>query len=162
VYGEVGLIWKERRLAYGLTVCRAAFLLPLVWSARHPGFYQQGTLVRRSVFDGMGGFSPQFALTADGHFWQKASAHKFRFAYVGATTGLFRIRAGQLSQARTQMRKEARNHRAELPGHANWLQRLAGSLIWRCYGMAYVSRRLRAGGRLRMASMVGTDPTGDV
>jgi GT2 family glycosyltransferase len=61
---------------------------------------QQATLVRRDVFESLGGFDCSYSLIADSDFWLRAIDAGFKMAYVDRVCATFMLQQGQLSSNR--------------------------------------------------------------
>lgn len=68
---------------------------------------QPGTIIRRSLFDELGGLDESFRLAADLDFFARALRRGARFGFVNQEVAAFRLHAGQLSKNEDEARIEA-------------------------------------------------------
>lgn len=101
--------------------------LHAVYRAGGSGMLQQGTLLRRKIFDDLGGFDDRWRFVADADLWFRAAERGFRFVRIThPPVAAFRMRAAQLSHAHAAaMRAE---HAAMLSSHG--VQAGGASLRW--------------------------------
>jgi glycosyltransferase involved in cell wall biosynthesis len=97
VYGVVDFIDFAGRYQHSWRSARPEDLLHL-YRAGYSPLLQQGTLFRRQVFEGVGGFATDLRLVGDADFWWRALDAGFRFRESGPPpVGAFRLHSGQLS-----------------------------------------------------------------
>lgn len=98
IYGVVDFIDNAGRYVHSWRSARPADLLTL-YRAGYSPLLQQGTLFRRQVFDGIGGFSTNLRLVGDADFWWRALDAGFRFCESAPPpVGALRLHPGQLSR----------------------------------------------------------------
>lgn len=157
IYGRVSYTDAEGRVLGAFPVEKQPRRLASLMAAGIPPFTQQGTLVRRTCFDQLGGFDLQYRLAADFDFWARAVRAGFSFRYLPVEVGSFRLRKGQLSadQGRVQSEME-KIVAAHLPGRS----RLALASVRACFRLRHLpeilTRRLRTG-HWRTAGSIGGD-----
>jgi len=130
LYGSVDFIDGDGRFLRSWRPAREAALLPLYQSGFSP-MLQQGTLIRRELFQELGGFSTKYRYVADADFWFRALEADARFRYGGpATVAAFRLHGAQITQQK-KVAMEA-EHQAMVEEHGGIRSSLtARAEFWR-------------------------------
>jgi glycosyltransferase len=87
---------------------------------------QPGTIIRRSVWEKLGGFDLSYRSAGDLDFFVRALCAETRFAFVNAEVASFRLHAGQLSKRRAEVETETTRALEPLAALPNSL-----SALWR-------------------------------
>lgn len=145
-YGTVDFIDGDGRFLRSWRPAREAALLPLYQAGFSP-MLQQGTLIRRELFENLGGFSTKYRYVSDADFWFRALEADAEFRYVGpATVAAFRLHEAQITQQK-KVEMEA-EHRAMVDNHGGPQSSLATKAEfwrWRCRNAgSYLERWHRA------------------
>lgn len=146
LYGSVDFIDGDGRFLRSWRPAREAALLPLYRAGFSP-MLQQGTLIRRELFQKLGGFSTKYRYVADADFWFRALEAGAGFRYDGpATVAAFRLHGAQITQQKkTEMHAE---HAAMVDDHDGPQSSLATKAEfwrWRCRNAgSYLERWQRA------------------
>lgn len=130
LYGPVDFIDCEGRFLRSWRPAREEALWPLYQAGFSP-MLQQGTLIRRDLFEKLDGFSTQYRYVADADFWFRAIEAGAHFRYDGpATVAAFRLHGAQITlQKKTEMEAE---HRAMVRDHGGpQLSVLTRAEFWR-------------------------------
>jgi len=157
IYGRVSYIDAEGQVLGAFPVESRPRRLASLMAAGIPPFTQQGTLVRRTCFDQLGGFDSQYPLAADFDFWVRAVRAGISFRYLPVETGSFRLRKGQLSADQGRVRSEIETIIAT---HLPRQGRLARARVQACFRLRHLpeilSRRMRTG-HWRTAGSIGRE-----
>ena len=113
VYGRVGLIDGTGERIGTLPVARHGGDLGALLARGIMPLAQPGTVIRRKVFDRLGGFDESYRIAGDLEFFVRALLAGGRFAFANARVASFRLHGGQLSKQRVEA--EAETRRALLP-----------------------------------------------
>jgi hypothetical protein len=125
-YGRVALIDGRGARVGSLPVARRAADLPALLAGGIVPMAQPGTVIRREVWEKIGGFEPSYRLAGDLDFFVRALAAGVRFGFVPADVAEFRLSAGQLSKRRMEMETETARALAPLAGG-----RRSAAALWR-------------------------------
>jgi glycosyltransferase len=99
-YGRVELIdGRGGRIGELPVARRGGDLAPLLARGLVP-LAQPGTVIRRAVWEKLGGFDETYRLAGDLDFFVRALAGGAQFKFVAQTAAAFRLTAGQLSKER--------------------------------------------------------------
>lgn len=145
-YGAVDFIDGDGRFLRSWKPARETALLPL-YQAGYSAMLQQGTLIRRELFEKLGGFSTKYRYVADADFWFRALEAGARFHCDKSTTvAAFRLHRAQITQQKKiEMQAE---HRAMVRDHGGQKSSLAAKaefMRWRLRNAgSYVERWHRA------------------
>lgn len=145
-YGPVDFIDADSRFLRSWRPASEKALLPL-YRAGYSAMLQQGTLIRRELFEKLGGFSTKYRYVADADFWFRALEAGAQFRYAGsATVAAFRLHRAQITQQKKiEMQAE---HRAMVRDHGGQKSSLAAKaefMRWRLRNAgSYVERWHRA------------------
>lgn len=112
-YGRVELIDGRGGRVGALPVARHAGDLAALLARGIMPLAQPGTVIRRRVWEKLGGFDESYRLAGDLDFFVRALADGARFEFVNAAVAAFRLSAGQLSKRRAE--SEAETGRALAP-----------------------------------------------
>lgn len=97
-YGPVDFIDTDSRFLRSWRPAREKALLPL-YRAGYSAMLQQGTIIRRELFEKLGGFSTKYRYVADADFWFRALEAGARFHCDKSTTvAAFRLHPRQITQ----------------------------------------------------------------
>ena len=107
VFGRVRLIDGSGRRIGELPVARRGTDVGALWARGIIPFAQPGTVIRRRIWDKVGGFDLSYRNAGDLDFFVRAHAAGARFAFVDAEVAAFRLSAGQLSKRRTEVEAES-------------------------------------------------------
>ncbi len=105
-YGEVTLIDGRSARIGALPVARRAGDLAALLARGIVPLAQPGTVIRREVWEKLGGFDESYRLAGDLDFFVRALVAGVSFAFVPATVAAFRLSAGQLSKGRAEREEE--------------------------------------------------------
>jgi GT2 family glycosyltransferase len=94
-YGRVELIDPQSARIGALPVARSPLDLPALLARGIMPLAQPGTVIRRSVWESLGGFDESYKLAGDLDFFVRAVQAGVRFQFVDTTVASFSIRAGQ-------------------------------------------------------------------
>lgn len=101
VYGNCDFVDYFGRLIYSFASAQPNDLPALFRSGFMP-FNQQTVIFRRSLYDKLSGFDERYCLSADKHFFARASKVGASFSKLeGLPVACFRIHRGQLSNAKS-------------------------------------------------------------
>jgi glycosyltransferase involved in cell wall biosynthesis len=145
VYGRVDFIDCEGRFLHSW-LSAAPRHLRCLFSTGYSPILQQGTLFRRDVFVGVGGFQEAYKLVGDADFWYRALEQGFSFHRdVSLPAAAFRLHSRQLSRLnRTESLLE---HQQMIASHRPARERVRGllaMLLWRISNWrGYLVRALR-------------------
>lgn len=145
-YGPVDFVDSDGRFLRSWKPAMEKALFPL-YKAGYSALLQQGTLIRRELFESLGGFSTKYYYVADADFWFRALEANARFSYDGSTTvAAFRLHPAQITQEKkAEMQVE---HRAMVSDHGGQQTSLSTELAflrWRLRNAgSYVERWHRA------------------
>ncbi|MES1166795.1 MAG: hypothetical protein ABUL68_02235, partial [Pseudomonadota bacterium] len=132
MFGRVALIdGRGARLGELPVAHRGRDVAPLLARGIVP-LAQPGTVIRRSVWEKLGGFDETYRVAGDLDFFVRAILAGARFEFAGARVAAFRLSAGQLSKRREEV--EAETRRALAP-------------------LAFAPRSLAALGRFRLGNL---------
>jgi glycosyltransferase involved in cell wall biosynthesis len=145
LYGPVDFITGEGVFIHCWHSAPPRDLLPLFRSGVSP-LLQQGTLFRRDLFDGLGGFCERWQFVADADFWWRAAESGARFhRSTHPPVASFRMHSAQLSQV--YKRRMADEHREMVRSHGCHPSRLRSCWAISRYRAAhwqnYLARALR-------------------
>ena len=97
-YGNGDFVDTQGRFLYSLEAPSAAALLSL-FEAGFFGFLPHAAVIRRAVFDELGGFDQRFRHVADMEFFARACLAGKRFATIPyPSVAVFRVHPGQISR----------------------------------------------------------------
>jgi hypothetical protein len=105
-YGDVETLDAAGQSIGRVTVAPDPSWVPALLQEGISPLMQQGTLFRRDLVRGLGGFDPRYRLCADLDFWLRAYAGGAGFRYYPIRVAQFRIRGGQLSGDTARTRRE--------------------------------------------------------
>lgn len=108
---------------------------------------QPGTVIRREVFERLGGFDETYRVAADLDFFARALLAGARFEFVAAKVASFRLRVGQLSKQAAE--REAETARALRPLN-NWRRSIGALWRFRVANLATYANRIRRHGWVSM------------
>ncbi len=125
VYGNCDYADEAGRFLYSSAAAEPRQLAPLFRRGVF-GFAQPTAVFRRSVFDGVGGFSEALRQAADADFFRRALLSGARFARLGgAPLACFRLTSRQLSRTGEDLSK------AEMAAQAGGATRRDAATEWR-------------------------------
>lgn len=116
LYGRVDLIDRHSRRIGELPVARRPADLPALFAADVIPLAQPGTIIRRGIFERLGGLDESYRIVGDMDFFARALALGARFAFTNAVVAEFRLVAGQLSKHREEVAAETSRALAPLAG----------------------------------------------
>jgi GT2 family glycosyltransferase len=105
-YGRVALIGPRGERVGELPVSRREQDLKALLARGIMPLAQPGTVIRRSVWEKIGGFDRSYRSAGDLDFFVRALAAGVRFAFVDAEVASFRLHASQLSKFREEVAAE--------------------------------------------------------
>jgi hypothetical protein len=105
-FGRVALIDGGSRRVGELPVAHRVADLPALLAQGIVPFAQPGTLIRRAMWERVGGVDTSYRLAGDLDFFVRALAQNVRFEFVNAEVAAFRLSAGQLSKRREEVERE--------------------------------------------------------
>lgn len=115
-YGRATLIDRRSRRLGEVPVARcAADLGPLLARGVVP-FAQPGTLIRRTVWETIGGFDLSYRYAGDLDFFVRALRAGTQFTFVDSTVASFRLHEGQLSKNADEIERETQRALRPLAG----------------------------------------------
>jgi glycosyltransferase involved in cell wall biosynthesis len=147
LYGTVDFVDAEGRFLRSWRPAKPSSLLRLFRAGYSP-MLQQGTLFRREVFAGLGGFSTGYRYVSDADFWWRAlgDGAVFQREPGCATVAAFRLHPSQATQrhAATMLDEHALMHRRYADA-ASKSAAMFSMLSWRLENFgSYAERWLRA------------------
>lgn len=142
-YGRVELIDGRGARIGELPVARQGDDLAELLARGIVPLAQPGTVIRRHVWEKLGGFDESYRLAGDLDFFVRALAAGARFEFADATMAAFRLSAGQLSKQRELGEVEKRRALAPLAS-----VRPSRAALWRfrCSNLGVYFERLRRHG----------------
>ncbi len=165
---------NERVIAYGDTIYidangKELFPMPRETDTRHfPSLMsrginpliQQGCLISRSLFEGLGGFSSEFRICADYEFFVRALTRcDASFRYYPYRVGAFRVIAGQISGNVAKLREETDRVRKQFfPAPSSAIPELYSLLRFRLINWRAYFARFRSRGLQRSAEILRDPP----
>lgn len=130
LYGTVDFIDYEGRFLRSWHPAGESSLLPL-YKAGFSAMLQQGTLIKRSLFEALGGFSADFQYVSDADFWFRSLEAGAEFRYSGPrSVGAFRLHGTQITQLK--MKEMHAEHWRMVQAHGGPVSgRRAWQHLWR-------------------------------
>jgi hypothetical protein len=113
VFGRVELIDGRGGSVADAPVARRGSDLAALFARGIIPFAQPGTIIRRAIWERLGGLDESYRIVGDMDFFIRAVVAGARFAFVDAEVAAFRLNAGQLSKRREEVVRETA--RALLP-----------------------------------------------
>ena len=110
-YGDVFLVDEESHPIERLPRMPYPKMHARCWSAQRTPFTQQGTIVSKSAYIKVGGFTDSLRYAGDMDFWCHILMSGCSFRYYPSNIAAFRVRSGQLSGDRVLFEEEKRNIR---------------------------------------------------
>jgi glycosyl transferase family 2 len=134
-YGRVELIDSRSKRIGELPVARRGADFPALLAQGVMPLAQPGTIIRRSVWEKLGGLDERYRNAGDLDIFVRALAEGFRFAFHPGKVAAFRLHAGQLSKRRSEVEAETARALAPLAGTphtraALWRFRLANAGVY--------------------------------
>lgn len=105
-YGRVSLVDRTGRRIGELPVARRGADVAALLTRGIIPFAQPGTIIRRRIWDRLGGFDVSYRNSGDLDFFVRALGVGARFVFVDAEVAAFRLSAGQLSKRRAEVEAE--------------------------------------------------------
>jgi hypothetical protein len=149
-FGRVRLIDGNGKRVGELPVARRGEDLAALLARGIVPLAQPGTVIRRSLFDRLGGIDESYRLAGDLDFFVRALMTGARCSFVDAEVAAFRLSAGQLSKQREV--GEAEKNRALAPLAAT-PRSLAALWRFRLGNLGVYAERLRRHGWVSMQSL---------
>lgn len=125
-FGRVDMIDSRGGSLGMIPVARSAADLPVLFARGIIPFAQPGTVIRRGLWERLGGIDESYALAGDSDFFIRALAAGARFGFVNATVAAFRLTPGQLSKRRQEVEVETARAIKRLQPAAG-----GGAAVWR-------------------------------
>lgn len=155
IYGRVSYIDAEGQVLGAFPVESRPRRLASLMAAGIPPLTQQGTLVRRTCFERLGGFDSRYRLASDFDFWVRAVRNGFSFSYLPVEAGSFRLREGQLSTDQESVQSEMDTIvESHLPVPGRVTRALVRTGFRLRHGPEIIARRVRTG-HWRTARSIG-------
>lgn len=96
VYGHIDYVDIHSTVVGAISICKnTKDLLPLFAMGLAP-FSQQGTILKKEIYNRIGGFDTSFTHVADCFMWIRSIEVGASFGYSGHKAACFRVRPGQL------------------------------------------------------------------
>jgi glycosyltransferase involved in cell wall biosynthesis len=154
LYGDVIYVDESGRKLGLASVCKTPRFLLNLFSQGIPPFTQQGTLVKREVFQALGGFSTTLKLASDSDFWARALLAGFIFRYEANLVAFYRRRLGQLSDEVGLMEVEVDHIRSTTRvAHKSFGRDNIVVFIFRLQNIFRIINRIFTGGSIRTSVM---------
>jgi hypothetical protein len=150
VFGRVKLLDAASARIGELPVARRGTDVGALWAHGIIPFAQPGTLIRRGIWDKVGGFDLSYRNAGDLDFFVRAHAAGARFAFVDAEVAAFRLSAGQLSKRRAEVEAESARALRIIP-----TQSASRAALWRFRlgNLGVYFRRIRRHGWVSMREL---------
>lgn len=98
-YGRVRFVDADNSTLFDSTSSPRYQHFKALFAHRVMLFTQQGTLIRREVYEQLQGFDLSYRLTADTEFWVRCIELGLKMGYVHSVCAAYMIQPGQLSSA---------------------------------------------------------------
>lgn len=117
IFGRVKLLDGASARIGEIPVVRRQKDIPALLARSIIPFAQPGTIIRRRMWDLLGGFDPAYRNAGDLDFFVRAYMAGARFAFVDAEVAAFRLSAGQLSKRLAEVEEETARALRPLAGY---------------------------------------------
>ena len=149
-YGRVAMIDREGRRVGGIPVATRPEDLGALLAGRVIPLAQPGTIIRRRLWERLGGLDETYRFAGDMDFFARALAAGARFGFVAAEVAAFRLVAGQLSKQRDEVAAETARCVRPLAGA---LGGAAALLRFRLANIGVYAERVRRHGFVSMRGL---------